>query len=576
MRWILLLGILISSFQALAESEEICGNVFFTAGKIKINDNEKTLICGSPDKTEGWREVPLKQAELHLKTILENLGYLKPEFKIENNQLFVTPGPRSEIKDLQVIGADGILDADRKRKVVGEPLMSEKLNEVEAWAQLGIRSQGYACPEILVEAQAWDSTVINRNSLGGKKSFGPINYGDLDGLNGDILDRYQPFSEGDDYDIRKVQLMTSRMLSDGLFQSAYFLTRCQGDQALLDLQTSIGKPKIFRIGIGASTEELPFADFTFRNARLDNKASFFIISLHGSPILQSLTFGSELYFFPGWQRTFLGPRARLARETENSYQFDSAKSGVDIGRNWDLWNWRWSGRWGPTLNYTKTIRGVGPDNATFPTIDGSLSVMSHVYESNLSQQFEGWSASLLYRGQGTGLGSKADINRYEVNSKVLWNIQSYSPPLVVLGTRVQAITIDATEIDKEADLELIPVDERIYAGGDENLRGFPRKSLNNNGRGYLSQLYLGLELRLIEELPYRLQPFLLWDGAQLGQRRYTVDTPVFISEGLGLRWASPFGTLRGSAARGRILHQDQLQLSYPEQWVFFLSFGREF
>jgi len=56
----------------------------------------------------------------------------------------------------------------------------------------------------------------------------------------------------------------------------------------------------------------------------------------------------------------------------------------------------------------------------------------------------------------------------------------------------------------------------------------------------------------------------------------TLDKPLFVSEGLGLRWASPFGTLRGSAARGMIWDGDDSTKEYPQEWVYFFSFGQEF
>ena len=84
------------------------------------------------------------------------------------------------------------------------------------------------------------------------------------------------------------------------------------------------------------------------------------------------------------------------------------------------------------------------------------------------------------------------------------------------------------------------------------------------------------KLRLIEELPYRLQPFLLWDVARLGDRRWTLDEPQFTSWGYGIRWASPFGTLRGSAAKGEIENGNASTVAYTREWVYFFSFGQEF
>ncbi len=563
-------------FEAKAWDKKICPNIVLKEGNVKLNSNEKVLVCGSDQDNESWKNIPLPQSEFHLKSILQNLGYQNPHFERDGLILNVWSGPQDKIKSLIVQGADGVLRPEKKRKIVGFPLMPEKLNDVDAWANLGVRSQGYACPRLRVEAHAWDGTILEEVELNGKQQFSDVDYGDLDGLNSDIMDRYQPFEKGDSYDIRKPQLMGSRMMNDGLFQSVYFVTDCQDQYANLQLKAAVGKAKILRFGIGASTEELPFTDITFKNARLDNKASSFTAALHASPRLQSLTLGSELYWFPGWQRSFLGPRFRLARQSEDTFETKTAKVGVDLGRYWDQWNTRFSGRWGPTLNSVKTVRGVGPENATYTTIEGSMLVMEHLYESSLREQYEGWTANIFYRGQKKGIGSNIDANRYEVNFKQLWNLGGFAPPLFVLGTRIEGTTVDADALEAGQSQDLLPVEERIYLGGDQNLRGFPRLSINNEGLGFLSALYLGFELRLIEELPYHLQPFFLFDLARTGSRRYTLDSPNFSSYGAGLRWASPFGTLRFSAARGQVDKVNSTSISYPEQWVYFLSFGQEF
>lgn len=557
-------------------AEKLCSSIWVQDGELKLNNNEKIIVCGSGSESEAWDHVPLAQAQLHLKAILQNLGYLEPRFEIQDQQLHVWRGSRTRIKNLKVRNGSEVLNTNRKRKVVGEPLTSQKLNEVQAWADLETQSAGYACAQSEVKAYAWNGEVWIQSELKGLKYFSSVQVNDLEGLRPETLDRYQPFDEGDLYDVRKTQLMISRILSDGLFQSAYFLTECRADRAHLTLETSVGKPRILRFGIGASTEEFPFFDLTFRNTRLDDRASSYTLLLHASPREVSLNLNSELYLFPSWSRTFLGPRLRLARESERAFETDSARVGLDIGRNWDDADKRFHFRWGPTLNYTRTIRGIGPDDVTYPSLEASASALTHNYEYMMREQSEGWELRLFYRGQNQGLGSPVDANRYQVYFKHLWNLEATSPPRLVLGTRIESIIVDSDNLLDQTNRELLPTDYRIYLGGDRDLRGFPRQSLNNNQLGYLTSLYLGFELRLVDEWPSKLQPFLLWDWAKLGNRPQTLDRTIYISEGLGLRWASPFGTLRGSAARGRIWNKDLESDSVPESWVYFVSFGQEF
>jgi outer membrane translocation and assembly module TamA len=362
------------------------------------------------------------------------------------------------------------------------------------------------------------------------------------------------------------------MLAQGLFQSAYYTVTCVGEQVDLHLYTQIGKFRLLRFGVGASTEELPFADVWYRNAKLDARASSYTASAHASPILQSLDFSSELYVVPGSRLFYFGPRLRFERRKERAYTLDKTTTGGDLGRAWDTQDLRIQGRAGPTLNYENTAAGAGPKEAKYVSWEAQLSVTSHAYEAFSRDQYEGWTTELNYHGQRDRVGSSVNADRYDLNFKHLWNLGAYSPPLFILASRVDLTLVDSKADDRDS----LPIDYRVFYGGDQNQRGFSRESLNNGGHGYLTALGLGLELRLIEQLPYHLQPFLLWDGTRLGAGRYSFDSPKFMSTGVGIRWPSPFGTLRGTVARGQIGDGNRVSAAYQQEWVYFVSFGQEF
>jgi translocation and assembly module TamA len=569
--WLLYFFIIVFFVRAEAKEFEVCEGIVFNEGPVQLNGNEKVLVCGIETGPNAWQEIPVTQKEMHLRSILQNSGYLNPTFKREPNRLVVSRGSQSIIKSFQISGADQILDPEKKRKVIDETLTPGKLNEIEHWANQKVRAEGYPCPRLDLQAHGWNGEVLLDAEVGNKQNYGTYSTIGLNGLNEDILKRYQPFNPDETYDIRKTQIMSERLLGDGLFQSAFFETSCSTTPFHLELKTMIGSPKILRFGFGASTEELPFADLTFRNARLDNQASSFTVNLHGSPIKQSLDVDSEFYWLPGWHRTYVAPRTQLSREIESAYQTDTSRTGIDVGIKWDKWDTRFLGRAGPSLNTVETTRGTGP-TMTYSTIDGSLTMNSHEYESSMANQEKGWTASFFLRTQKKGIGSNIDLSRYEFNTKFLWNIGGFSPPFLVLGTRLQGISVQTAD---ESALDEIPIEDRVFAGGDQNLRGFARKSINNFGLGYLNFIYSGFELRLIEELPYHIQPFLLWDLAKVGTRGSRFDPALFVSEGIGARWRSPFGTFRGSYARGRIF-EPPANVGSDVKWVFFLSFGQEF
>ena len=559
-----------------SEEKPLCGRVFLKEGKLKLNENEKILVCGSSKATEGWQEVPIPQAQLQLGNLFQAQGYLHPRFEREGDVLYAWSGPRSEVKVLRSEGDKAYLETSKKRKIVGQPLKPSKLTDVQRWADQVLRSSGFACPTLKIEAHAWDESVIINAVPGEVQRIGELTYSGIEGLHIDTFQRYRSFNHGDLYDIRETQITTDRLLGDGLFQSAYYVPDCQGDLVHLQLRASVGKPRIFRFGVGASTEELPFVDISFRNARLDDRASSFSSILHSSNIRQTLNFGSELYWFISLPRWYFGPRFSIKRENLAAMESFSSKAGGDLGVYWDNWKVRFAGRFGPSVNYAKTVRGLGPGDTTYSSLEGSLNFQSHLYEVFSRSQYEGWNGSFKFQGNREGIGSDFSVDRYDVKFKYLWNIENYAPPLFVLGARVEG---SAVIVDEKAVGDVrtsLPQEYRIFMGGDDNLRGFALGSINNSDLGYLTALYAGLELRLVEQIPYGIQPFLLLDAARFGNRAQTLDKPLFLSEGLGVRWSTPFGTIRGSAAKGHIESKDVSTVNYTEQWIYFFSFGQEF
>lgn len=555
---------------------KLCDNITLHEGDFSLSSNERVLVCGSQNGAEGWRDVPIPQASYHLKVLLQEKGYLNPRFERNGDRLDVWSGPREEFSDLKVEGADGLLQGSKKRKIRGEPITPDKLDEISQWAETELRSQGFACPSVDVTVQAWDGLAKVSVAPGLRQKVAEIKRTGLERLHPQTLDRYLAFEPGDTYDVRETQLTVSRLLADGLIQSAYFTTSCLNDEVSLHLRADVGQPRLLRFGVGASTEEFPFVDIWFKNARLDDRASSLTATIHASPILQSGNVGAELYILPWTDRSFFGPNLRVARKSERHLEELSAKLSADLGRNWDMWKSRFRGRLGPTLNYVNTISGQGPDDVSFVSWEGSLIAMSHDYEWGLRNQFSGWEGAFDYRAQRKGIGSYLNVDRYEADFKHLWNVGSFAPPLFVLGARTEAIAVNSKNKVDDPNREQLPGDYRVFYGGDDNLRGFSRQVLNNRDFGYFTALYAGLELRLIKELPWNLEPFLLYDFAKLGDGRLNLDDPVFTSWGLGVRWASPFGTIRGSAARGEIFAEDEVADTYPQEWVYFFSFGQEF
>ncbi len=549
----------------------ICHSVFITGLNLKLSQNEKILICGTNDDS-AWGEVPLSQAQYQLKVLLQNKGYLNPSFERRNNQLFVNVNAQTQTENLIIQGA--LLNPNKKRKIIGYPLEPKKLDEVKQWAEVELRRQGYACPQIEVEAS--DRNIHLQIQPGQKGYYTTIERRGFESLTDSVPLRFEAYKLGQPFEAFDSQITVNRLLNHGLFQSAFTNLKCVNNTVSLKLVAGVGKPRLVRFGVGASTEEIAFTEVLFRDTKLDNKASTFSASARASVIRQELKLDSQFFILPVITKSYLGPHLLVERRKERTYEIARTQVGADIGYDFDFMDYRFQARGGPLFNYEKTFTGVGPRDSKFISIGADLKFSSHNYEALLRQQFEGLTGELNYQGQREGIGSSINVDRYDITLKHLWNIHGFSPPLFVFATRFELTLVDSADIDRAVNSDILPIDYRVFYGGDANLRGFSRESINNNGLGFLSALQLGFELRLVEELPYGLEPFLLYDLSRVGDERYKLLPSTLVSTGLGLRWASPFGTLRFSAAQGQIWNMTPELENVHQGLVINVSFGQEF
>ncbi|MGE3759970.1 MAG: hypothetical protein AB7H97_19540, partial [Pseudobdellovibrionaceae bacterium] len=226
--WFLLslLCLLLGSCQH--RTAKLCDNIFMHEGELHLGRNEKVMVCGSSKGGEGWKDVPLPQAQYQIKILLQQKGYLNPRFDREKGNLHVWSGPQEKAKELIIHGADGLVRAWKKRKIVGYPITPEKLDEVTHWIESELKNRGYACPEVSVKAQAWDGRIIATVNPGEKQAVGGVQRIGMDEIDSGAFARYQAFEAGDIYDARDMQVTERRLMADSLIQAAHFSKKCRG------------------------------------------------------------------------------------------------------------------------------------------------------------------------------------------------------------------------------------------------------------------------------------------------------------------------------------------------------------
>ena len=557
---------------ATAAAKDLCPRVRYSGPDPKLTEVEKRLVCGDPG-SDGWKKISLPQARGFMTAFLQKRGRHYPRFDTDGDTLVVDAGTTTVVRALVGRGLEGIYDLGKRREVVGRPLTPDLLDQVKKAVVFELSSRGYPCPKIEVTADARTGEVRVDASPGTRRLIGEIALPPNLNVDPGVLRRYEAFTSGDLLDARMLSMTSDRVREDALFASSYYDVACSTGGVSITQRAVEAPPHLLTIGVGADTEGLLRARARLRQSRIGKRASFAEASLTASQREQSLDALLRLYLSPE-ARLHLEPVLFLRRE--NEVQYEAAHSELSVNPAWtsDVWGRRVEVRGGPAVDLFDTIRGEGPRGASWFQFVTRARVSSHLYEYYQRDPRRGWTATLETTHRLKGAYSDVSAHGLRLSGESLWNIGEYQPPLAVLATRGLADTVSVA--DRATGLSRLPPTDRFFLGGDSDLRGVERKRLPDDAGGFLTALYQGVELRAGDILPYGLQPFAFVDAAMGGQTSFHLDPDVYWSPGGGLRWASPVGTIRTTAARGLVWRRGSALEPPRPHWQFFFSFGREF
>ncbi|MDP3542138.1 MAG: BamA/TamA family outer membrane protein [Elusimicrobiota bacterium] len=559
-------------FAAQARAEPPCPRLVFAGEEIGLDKAEKRLVCGDPD-SEAWSKVPAAQARAFLRVILQNRGYHAPTFRADGQVLTVDIGTRTVVTDFLAEGLPVDVDPGKQRRFVGEALTPKLLDRAEAALSAELRQRGYACPELEARGEPRSGVIRAHAAPGELARLDRIVDPPIPGIDTRIFRRYEAFRRGQLFDERLLAVTADRIVREALFLSAFFDVDCGTRPAAVVLRAVSAPPQIVRVGVGIDSEGLARVRAQWQHSRIGGRASSMETTLHGSVREQS--FESFLRLYPGpASRVHLRPRVYIARIDEARFETVGAQLSVAPALNWDFETLGVQAKAGPAVDDVRTVRGLGIPRETYLSWETHVSILSHLYERYLADPRSGWQTSVAMSSRFAGAYSEFTAHRLKFSYQALWNVGLYEPPLLVLGSR--GLAAATWTLDQERTLALLPPAYRHYLGGDADYRGLGRGELPGEALGYLSAVYHGLELRMGDLLPGRLQPYVFFDTAMGGGRRFQLSPDLYYAPGMGVRWPSPVGTLRGSVARGFVRHSDPATVPVESRLQFYFSFGREF
>jgi translocation and assembly module TamA len=551
----------------LGQDGQICPN-FRLVGNLSpgLSEMERRLVCGDSLGPEGWIKIPLNQAEFLLRNFLQERGYFAATFQREGDALVVFLGEPTTISSLAARGAPPELDLERRRKTQGALLTPAFLDELEGWAKSELQSFGYACPDVQSEANPETGEVALVLKPGKKMKFVEVREEPIERVEPWTLRRFDAFRTGDEYDGRWVSVTENRITALDILQSVTLSTVCTPEGAVIIQRAVPGPPRLLTFRFGLNTEEYFLTKISWRNTRLGPRASWLDVTGRASFRIQSLTSALNWFHLPYSSRRSIRPTVELKRQSEKDSETLSVIGQLAYGSTWDLADIGGDVRVGPTLELFHRVRGPGEADSRFLALDARAEMKSHSFEYYAASPRTGFTTTLSLGLSDQDLWSSVSAQRINWSGQFLLNVAEFNPPFLVLGVRSRVNTTITQE--RPGIQTKLPVPYLYFLGGSQDIRGFGRRELPDTD-GALTSAYVGFEARLVATLPAGIEPILFVDTAKYGKRPMNLDSNFFWAPGGGIRWQSPFGTIRFTAAHG-------FEAEVPRHWQFFFSFGEEF
>lgn len=533
-----------------------------------FTESEKKLLCGDP-KNSDWKEIPRTQMLYLLRVFLNERGYFDARIKDAADRVQVEPGPRFVLNTLYIEGWPDEIAPFPTHHFRGRILRPRLLDELEKEMLLALRAQGYPCPKVSTHADAKKQRLVARVQPGPRRDFSALRADPIEEIDATALRRFDAFIAPQTYDYRLLEMSEERARRSGFVQDQNLLARCEGDFHILQ-KTIPGKTRFFSIGAGFDTEQLLIARARLNLGRLNRRGSNLMTEALASFRLQSIRNVARFYAWTAVRRDYLYLKLDGEHRIESQSRSFSTTLGFGYGRDFESEASSWQMRLGPQFTYSRIFRGPGPSEGRGVAIEASLGNLSHDYEYYASRPQKGYAWNIQITHHPEIFGAAFSASRLKGN--LTWHKK------IIDAARFDVIASFRAESQNTVGWgamggDKIPLTERSFLGGSQDLRGFGRAELPLNGRGALSATYGGVEMRVARL--FSLEPLLFVDAGALGDHAFEARGPYYLSPGMGLRWGSAFGTLRFTAAYGYSLGSPEREEN-KSHVQYFASFGEEF
>ncbi|MBD66040.1 MAG: hypothetical protein CME62_12590 [Halobacteriovoraceae bacterium] len=557
--------ILFSTIEILFAAEQVCDGLYLTSERVEFSENEKKLICDG--KTKGWSVIPINQKKFQIQTFLQSRGYYQPSFEHKNQNLYVDIGEKVNIKKISFEGVPEKFYDVQYTGPLEEELTPDNLNKIKAWTTSRLNRIGHPCADIEGRASFLTGEVKLLVSVGERIKIKTIKRENNTEFIPTIFSRYDAVIKNSVYNEDFLNLTTQRVIQSGLVTYSYFEHNCETphviEQKFLDK-----KPHSIIFGFGGSSEEIPIFETRYRNTGLDDRGSQLTSRLYFSNRKQLLEVGVNYYPITSRPRFSIVPLAQYVKNVEDIFESEQRSLSVGLIQTKETYWSQYVYEFEPGILSETNFNSDLPENLELITLNLRGSKTTHYFEYFQASPRMGhrWGVQANYF-QGLNEDEKNNGTKVSVSGTYLSNYQNFAPPKTILGVRFFYHTLFTDG------LEDVPQAYRLYLGGQDDIRGFGRKTINNDEKGFLTTAHLSFESRFNQILPYQLQPYLFYDFAKNGLKTMQFTDVLYHSPGIGLRFESPIGNFRLNVAYGNTTPHDPL---VKEGTNLYFSYGREF
>jgi translocation and assembly module TamA len=455
-------------------------------------------------------------------------------------QLELDPGAPANITILDVrIEGEGDADpvfsnylASLPTKV-GNKLLHSDYDEIKKQISQRARNAGYFdgkfrqhSLKINTDTNTTAITIIFQS--GRRYRFGAIEFG-RGLLNDSLLERYLPFQTAAPFEAGKLITLQNNLVSSNYFSSVNVDqgTPDASNNTVATYITSIPKKQYeTTAGIGASTDTGPRVSYGLKNRRFNADGDTYQINSQYSPVLSNLGYQySQAGTKPLTDKTVWSTGAQKKdTDTSKSTSYRAEVALISLaGSGWIQTL---------SLKFLHESFDIANVNNTSTLLMPGIS-FTRSKANDRRYPTLGWRVTAAARGALQGVVSDVSLAQFELDGKTIF-------PL--LGGRL--ISRGGLAITALNDFSELPASLRLFAGGDNSVRGFAYESLGPENSG---GEVVGGKHRLTGSVEYDHRvwgDFALATFYDAGNAFDTRDFTFYSSVGAGLRWFSPIGPIR--------------------------------